>query len=113
MADKIWTGVTDGDYGVAGNWAPSGVPTTSDSVYLTQDYSVDIDAGLDQSAVAIDKFVVDGYTGKIGTLALGYLQIDPDSFSFNGAGVSFIDVGSAAINLDIRSTAGGGPWIHR
>jgi hypothetical protein len=108
MADKIWTGATDGDYGTAGNWSPSGVPTTSDSVYLTQDYSVAITAGLDQSLVAIDKFVVDGYTGKIGTLALGYLQIDPDSFSFNGSDVSFIDVGSAAINLDIRSTSGGG-----
>jgi hypothetical protein len=108
MTDKIWTGVTDGDYGVAGNWSPSGVPTTSDSVYLTADYSVSITAGLDQSAVAIDKFVVDGFTGKIGTLALGYLQIDPDSFSFDGAGVSFIDVGSAAIDLDVRSTTSGG-----
>jgi hypothetical protein len=107
MADKIWIG-TDGNYGTAGNWSPSGVPTTSDSVYLTQDYNGAITAGLDQSAVAIDKFVVDGYTGKIGTLALGYLQIDPDSFSFNGSDVSFIDVGAAAINLDIRSTAGGG-----
>ena len=108
MADKIWTGATDGDYGTAGNWSPSGVPTTSDSVYLTQDYSVSITGGLDQSAVAIDKFVVDGFTGKIGTLALGYLQIDPDSFSFKGSGVSFLDIGSAAIDLDIRSTAGGG-----
>ena len=107
MVDKIWIG-TDGNYGTAGNWSPSGVPTTSDSVYLTQDYNGAITAGLDQSLVAIDKFVVDGYTGKIGTLALGYLQIDPDSFSFNGSDVSFIDVGSAAIDLDIRSTAGGG-----
>lgn len=108
MTDKIWTGSTDGDYDTAENWSPSGVPTSSDSVYLTADYSVDITAGLDQSSVDIDKFVVDGFTGKIGTLALGYLQIDPDSFSFNGSDVSFIDIGSAAINLDIRSTAGGG-----
>mgnify|MGYP003655553306 CR=1 FL=1 len=56
MADKIWTGVTDGDYSVSTNWSPSGVPTTSDSVYLTQDYSVDITAGLDQSSVAIANF---------------------------------------------------------
>jgi hypothetical protein len=108
MSDKIWTGATDSDYGTAANWSPSGVPTTSDSVYLTADYSVDITGSLDQSSVAIDKFVVDGFTGKIGTLALGYLQIDPDSFSFSGSGVSFIDIGSAAINLDIRSTASGG-----
>jgi len=108
MADKIWTGVTDGDYGTATNWSPSGVPTTSDSVYLTADYSVDITGSLDQSSVAIDKFVVDGFTGRVGSLALGYLQIDPDSFTFNGAGVSFIDIGSAAINLDIQMTAGGG-----
>ena len=108
MADKIWTGATDSDYGTAANWSPSGIPTTADSVYLTADYSVDITGSLDQSSVAIDKFVVDGYTGRIGTLALGYLQIDPDSFSFSGQGVSFIDIGSAAIDLDIRLTAGGG-----
>lgn len=108
MTDKIWTGVTDGDWGVAGNWSPSGVPTASDSVYLTADYSVNITAGLDQSAVAIDKFVVDGFTGEIGSLALGYLQIDPDLFSFSGSGVSFIDIGTAAIDLDIRLTAAGG-----
>jgi len=108
MADKIWTGVTDGDYGTAGNWSPSGVPTTSDSVYLTADYSVDITGSLNQSAVAIDKFVVDGFTGKIGSLALGYLQIDPDSFSFDGSGVSFLDIGSAAIDVNVRATAGGG-----
>jgi len=108
MADKIWTGVTDGDYSVSTNWSPSGVPTTSDSVYLTADYSVDITAGLDQSLVAIANFVVDGFTGKIGSLALGYLQIDPNLFSFNGSGVSFIDIGSAAIDVDIRDTAGGG-----
>ena len=108
MTDKIWTGVTDGDYGNSANWSPTGIPTTSDSVYLTADYLVDITAGLDQSGVAIDKFVVDGFTGKIGSLALGYLQIDPDSFSFNGSDVSFIDIGSAAIDLDIRGTTSGG-----
>ena len=108
MADKIWTGVTDGDFSVPTNWSPSGVPTTSDSVYLTADYSVDITAGLDQSAVPIANFIVDGFTGKIGSLALGYLMIDPNVFSFNGSDVAFIDVGTATIDLDIRSTAGGG-----
>lgn len=108
MADKIWTGATDGDYGTAGNWSPSGVPTATDSVFFTADYSVDVTGSLNQSAVAIDEFVVDGFKGKIGSLALGYLQIDPDSFSFDGSDVCFLDVGSAAIDLDIRSTGGGG-----
>ena len=108
MADKIWTGATDGDYGTATNWSPSGVPVSTDSVYLTADYSVDITGSLDQQAVNIDKFVVDGFTGKIGSLALGYLQIDPDSFSFSGFGVAFVDVGSAVININVRSTASGG-----
>jgi len=108
MADKIWTGATDGDYGVSTNWSPAGVPVAADSVYLTADYSVNITGSLDQSAVALDKFIVDGFTGKIGTLALGYLQIDPDSFSFNGSDVCFIDVGAAAIDLDVRGTGGGG-----
>mgnify|MGYP003645306756 CR=1 FL=1 len=87
MADKIWTGATSGDYGVSTNWSPSGVPIAADSVYFTADYNV---------------------TGKIGTLALGYLQIDPDSFSFSGSDVCFIDVGAAAIDLDVRGTGGGG-----
>ena len=108
MADKIWTGATSGDWGVSTNWSPSGVPLTTDSVYLTADYSVDITGSLDQSSVALDQFVVDGFTGKIGTLALGYLQIDPNSFSFNGSDVAFIDVGGAIIDLNIQSTGGGG-----
>lgn len=108
MTDKIWTGATDGDYGTATNWSPSGVPVATDSVYLTADYSVDITGSLDQSSVAINEFVVDGFKGKIGTLALGYLQINPDLVSFKGSGVAFIDVGAAAIDLDIRSTASGG-----
>jgi|TARA_R110000824_G_scaffold9642_3_gene42850 hypothetical protein len=108
MADKIWTGATSGDYGVSTNWSPSGVPIAADSVYFTADYNVNVTGSLDQSSIALDKFVVDGYTGKIGTLALGYLQIDPDSFSFSGSDVCFIDVGAAAIDLDVRGTGGGG-----
>jgi hypothetical protein len=108
MTDKIWTGGTDSDYGTAANWSPSGVPVAADSVYLTADYNVNITGSLDQSLIALDKFVVDGFTAKIGTLALGYLQIDPNSLSFSGSDVCFIDVGAAAIDLDIRSTGGGG-----
>lgn len=106
MADKLWLGNvgTAGDYSVAANWSPSGVPSAADNVSIPAG-SPSITAGLDQSAVAIGSFTVErGYTGAIGTSS-AYLQIDPDSFEFSGTGTAYIDIGSAAISPTIRTTA--------
>lgn len=109
MATKIWTGATDGDYGTAANWSPSGVPTTADDVYFTADYSVDVTGSLNQSGTTIGSITVDGFTGKIGSLALGYLQVDvTDDVVINSGGISFIDFSGSSIDLDIRNTASGG-----
>lgn len=109
MATKIWTGATDGDYNTAANWSPTGVPTTTDDVHFTKDYSVDLTGSLDQSGTTIGSLTIDGFTGKIGSLALGYLQVDVSGTAvINTAGISFIDFGSSSIDLDIRDTISGG-----
>lgn len=103
MAEKLWIG-TDGNYGTSGNWSPSGVPGAGDNVRIPRGGG-NISTSLDQSAVAIGAFIVEeGYTGTIGTSS-AYLEIDPDSFSFSGQGAAYIDVGAAAIALDVRNTA--------
>jgi hypothetical protein len=103
MAEKLWVGA-DGNYGTAGNWSPSGVPSTGDNVRIPAGGG-SISTSLDQSAVAIGDFIVEeGYTGTIGTSA-AFLEIDPNAFSFSGQGTAYIDVGAAAIPLDVRNTA--------
>jgi len=111
MANKTWKGDdsgNEGNYGTAANWEPSGVPGAGDNVRLTADFTQDITATLDQSAVAIGDFIVEeGYTGAIGTVAAD-LQIDPNRFEFAGAGTSFIDLGTAAISCQVHRTKAGG-----
>lgn len=103
MANKRWIG-TDGNYGTAANWSPTNVPVAADNVVIPAGGS-SITSGLNQSAVAIGSFTVEeGFSGTIGS-ATGYLQIDPDSFTFEGTGLSFIDIGSAAIDPEIVKTA--------
>jgi hypothetical protein len=104
MANKLWVG-TDGNYGTAGNWSPSGVPIAGDHVRIPASSTQSITSGLDQSAVAIASFIVEeGYAGELGTSA-AYLQIDPDRFEFNGTGQSWIDIGSAEIDVQVIGTA--------
>jgi hypothetical protein len=68
--------------------------------------SINSAIGLDQSGVAIGDFIVEeGYGGTIGSATLGYLYIDPDRFEFNGRGVCYINVYTAAIPVQIYGTA--------
>jgi hypothetical protein len=72
MATKQWLGTdatTPTSWAVAANWSPSGVPVTGDTVYLLNN-AVDIDTGLNQSAVTLAALFVDQtYTGRVGTAA--------------------------------------------
>lgn len=107
MATKIWLGNdsgNEGDWSVAANFSPSGVPANSDDVYL-ENSSQDVSAGLDQSAVALDSLhIAQSYTGNIG---------DDDAYLQIGAGVVNIGrhygpgspAGSGRIKLDLGSTA--------
>jgi len=105
MATKLWVGTdTAGDWSVAANWSPSGVPGAGDDVFLT-DSSQDVDAGLDQSAIVLASLAIDqSYTGDIGTSA-AYLQIDTailDIGQHYGAGSPH---GSGRIKIDLDATA--------
>lgn len=106
MATVIWTGAAnDGNYSTSSNWSTGAVPTTSDDVFFTADYNADVTAGLDQSGTTINKFTVDGYTGKLGSKA-AYLQIDPSAaVSFRGTGQSYLDMGNANVDMSVDQTA--------
>jgi len=105
MAVKIWTGATDGDWSDSTNWSPSGVPASTDDVYLTADFVVSVTEGLNQSAVTLNSLNVEaGYTGSIGTSSAD-LQIAADDFTFNGTGVAYIDLGSNAVDPVVLETA--------
>lgn len=120
MAEKTWLGDNTGnvgDWGVAANWSPSGVPVAADNVRIPAG-SEKISGTLDQSAVALgDVIVEDGYTNPIGTRTAPadptYLQIDPNAFSFEGTGVSYIDTGATgSINPEIYKTAVAGAGLR-
>lgn len=86
MATKTWTGTTNSNWNEAGNWSPSGVPASSDSVYITST-SDDI-VGYNGSAVALADLVVgQQFTGKIGTSGTK-MQIDATNFDYSGVGES-------------------------
>jgi len=113
MANKIWLGNdsgNEGDVSVAANWSPSGVPVASDNVRLVpRDTMYALTAGLSTlSGVALASFVVDeGFNKAIGDND-NYLQITTSAFTFNGAGVSRIDLEASSVSPEILGTGNGG-----
>lgn len=66
MATKYWTNANaNGDWSVAGNWSPSGVPVTGDDVFIEQGSDAII-AGLNQTAVNLASLRI-SFMGSIGT----------------------------------------------
>ena len=66
--------------------------------------SFDASSGLDYSAIASGDVIFDGYAGNIGT-ATNYAYFDPDKFEFLAlGGQAFIDIGAAAIPVQITGT---------
>jgi len=108
MATKKWVGTdsgNEGDWSVAANWSPSGVPVNSDDVYL-EDSSQSVTGGLDQSAVALGSLhIAQSFTGDIGD-ADNYLQIGSSVVNIGhhfGPGESQAS-GSGMIKLDLGTT---------
>ena len=105
MAIKTWIG---GDasgttnWGVHANWSPSGVPVANDVVVVPAAAGYAISVGLDQSAVAINSFEVEGgYSYDIGTTT-EFLQI-----SVTGSGTKYMKyagIGSLA-KIDLKASA--------
>lgn len=65
-----WTGSVSSAFGTAGNWSPSGPPTTGDTVILDSNATADL-AGSDQSAVTLaNLYCYRSFSGKsVGTKA--------------------------------------------
>jgi hypothetical protein len=82
-------------------------PRATEHVRFASDSaSINSATGLDQSGIALGDFIVEeGYGGTIGSATLGYLYIDPDRFEFNGNGVCYLDLFTAAIPVQIYGTA--------
>lgn len=80
MPTAIWDdGAGDGDWSDAGNWTggsgAGGAPANGDTIVIATS-SRDIVAGLTTGLTGCTLKIGRGYTGSIGSLALGYLDID-------------------------------------
>lgn len=115
--NKRWIGNigTAGDYSVAANWSPSGVPLVTDHVRIPAG-SYAITAGLNQSAVALGSFIVEqGYAAAIAGLTAGvpaYLQVNAGRFEFAGSAAAYIDLGSSACSPRILETYSPGTGLR-
>ena len=101
------SGSVDPDTLVDGYVAFTQIPKAAENVRFVSDSgSITSSTSLDQSAVALNDFIVEeGYLGTIGSASLGYLLCDPDRFEFNGRGEAWINLTTAAIPAVIRGTA--------
>ncbi len=117
MAENAWLGEggTVGDYQVAANWSAGWVPMSTDNVRIPPSSTVPITANLNNSATALGDFIVQrGYQQSIGTAPTTsalpvYLQVDPNRFEFAGGGLSYINIGSAAIDAVVNYTRSASP----
>lgn len=105
MADKVWVGTsTLGDWSVAANWSPSGVPGAADNVRIPPGSAV-ITAGLNQSAVALGYVIFEpGYSATVASAAAN-LQLTCSRFEFHGTGLAYIDLSASAISASIFNSA--------
>lgn len=113
MADKLWVGTdTAGDWSVAANWSPAGVPVNADDVYM-RDSSQSVTTGFDQSAVTLDSLNIDqSYTGEIGD-SDDYLKISATVVRIGyhygpgtpaGSGLIKLDFGNNQATVTIHDT---------
>ena len=72
--DRLWTGAVDNDWFTAGNWDPSGVPTSDDSVDINLTPGPTIASGVTAAAYEVAIARGAGTTGAMtmtgGTLVL-------------------------------------------
>jgi hypothetical protein len=101
MARRIWTGATNGNFGTAGNWSPATAPVSNDEAMFDASSTVNVDAGLDQSAVDLDALIVaKGCKINIGTSA-SPLIISADKVLHEGDGTLYYKDGNGTTDLVI------------
>jgi len=101
MADiKIWTGATSGVFNVAGNWSPSGVPVSTDSIIYPKGATVAA-TGYNASAILLAAWTKEaGCAIAIGSQAVP-MHIDADAVYYYGTGATYLQVDNcAAISAD-------------
>ena len=119
MAQKIWVGTdsgNEGDYSVAANWNPTGVPTDADDVLIGPGGTQPILAGLNQSSVTLASLSV---TADRGGSAIGsadnYLQVGVSGdLVLNGKGRTFIDLstGTTLATVKVNNTSPNRDDVH-
>ncbi len=116
-ATLFWRGTTDGDWTNSTNWDPStdDIPVTNDTCIIPKGASVAIDTNLEQSAVDLERFIIEDGCGIAIGSAERPLQIGMSSgntvFDLAGTGQIHIEVaggsaGAAQINVTAAGTAG-------
>ncbi len=113
MATKIWVGTDPGnvgDWGVAANWSPSGVPVNGDDVFLV-DSSQAVTGSLNQSAVALTTLNIEqSYTGDIATVST-FLQIGTVTLRVGFHAGRNRPTGSGRVNIDLGTTTAAQAFI--
>ena len=112
MATYTWTG-TNGTFSTAGNWTPSGPPTTGDTVIFDHNATRSID-GANQSAVLLASLVVtDAFSYAIGSagteLQIGATSLEIGKPTGNGQSYSgptgiYLNTGTNANTTTIYGT---------
>jgi hypothetical protein len=109
---KTWNGSVSSNWGTAGNWTPTGVPSASDTVFISEfastDPSMDIDASCAAVYVEWSRTLNFDSAGKTLTV-LGVFQINGGASVSFGAAAS-LKIGAAFTNGGIF-TAGTGTVI--
>lgn len=62
MANYLWTAPAPGNWGVAGNWTPNGIPTIADNVSFSSANNNDCTVAANASALSLD---FQNYAGKL------------------------------------------------
>ena len=93
---------TDPDLQADGHIQHRAIPKATDDVTLPEGIPA-ITTGLDQSDVAVNRFINDS-SAAVGTRE-EYLRIDPDEFTQTGDGQAYIDLRAANISPVIKRTA--------
>jgi hypothetical protein len=117
MAVKTWASTANTDYSQAANWSPSGVPIAADDVVIPPG-TASIQAGLNQSAVALASFtILSGYTGLIGQVdaplqirsTIAVIGARDDGRPKQQSGRIFLDFGSGgACQIAVLAAASSG-----
>lgn len=94
QAQKTWVGANNGNWNVASNWSPNGVPSASDNVIFNTNRNINVDINTTINRLTITNNAVVSFTSSGGARTI----------TIDNTGSS-IDTGSS---LELRGTTGGG-----